>query len=348
MNVYPDKLGQFLQTRELAGVYFLSGDEPLGVRDAGDLIRAAAMAAGFSEREVIFAQRDEDWQQLIQAAASLSLFAEKRLIEVRLPTGKPGATGAKVLREYAATPAQDVLLLITSAGLDGAARRSAWFKALDAAGVTVTVKVPEAAQLPAWIERRMRAASLQPSSDAVALIAERVEGNLLAAEQEIERLSLLHPGAEIDTEQVLSAVADSARFSIPAFVDAAMQGVPLRALRVLRGLQDEGVSEVLVLWYLSSEIRAATRVAESLQNGMSPAASFKAAGIWQSRQAQVQLALSRHTAATWMQMLSRTAHIDRMSKGREAGHAWDALADLSVLLSTGNPGGMGGVSINHQ
>ena len=318
MKIYPDKLGQHLG-RGLAPVYLLHGEEPLGMMECGDQIRQHAQAAGFSEREVIVANEDADWQHLRASADSLSLFSEQRLIELRMPNGKTGRTGADALKEYVASPPSDIVLLITSGKLDRSQTNSAWYKALDKVGVTMTFWPVSIRELPRWIDRRMRAAGLRPTPGAVNLIAERVEGNMLAAHQEVERLSLLYPDQEIDTREVLAAVANSARYAIGDCVDAAMQGASARALRVLRGLHDEAVTPVLVLWALSQEIRSGTRVAQSLAVGMSPEAALKAANVWRNRVPPLQLALSRHTEKTWLSMLSKTVFADRVLKGQEKG-----------------------------
>lgn len=332
MKIYPDKLGQHL-ARGLAPVYLLHGEEPLGMMECGDQIRQQAQAAGFSEREVIVANEDADWQHLRASADSLSLFSDQRLIELRMPNGKTGRTGADALKEYVAAPPADIVLLITSGKLDRGQTNSAWYKAIDKAGVTMTFWPISIRELPRWIDNRMRRAGLSPTKAAVTLVAERVEGNMLAAHQEVERLSLLYPNQEIDTREVLAAVANSARYAIGDCVDAAMQGSSSRALRVLKGLHDEAVTPVLVLWALSQEIRSGTRVAQSLAVGMSPEAALKAANVWRNRVPPLQLALSRHTEKTWLAMLRKTVYADRVLKGQEEGDVWEVLGDLCVELS---------------
>ena len=332
MKLYPDKLADHIN-RGLAPVYLLSGDEPLGLMECGDQIRRAAEAAGYAEREVIVANDDHDWAQLQHAAGSYSLFSNRRLLELRLPTGKPGKTGGAALKDYASEPPDDMILLISSAKLERAQTNSAWFKAIDKTGVTLSFWPVRVNELPRWIEARMKLQRLRPSRAAVQMITERVEGNMLAAAQEIERLSLLYPEQEIDTEQVLAAVANSARYSIGDCVDAAMQGATSRALTVLHGLKDEAVAPVLLLWAFTQEIRSGTRVAQSLAVGMSPAAALKAAKVWQNRVPPLQLALSRHTENSWLALLRSASLADRIVKGHADGDAWETLADICVRLS---------------
>jgi len=332
MKLTADKLAQHL-ARGLAPVYLLYGEEPLGLMECGDQIRQQAHAAGFTEREVIIANEDADWQLFRAAADSLSLFSSQRLLELRMPNGKTGRAGADVLKKYVADPPSDLVLLIISGKLDRGQTSSAWFKAIDKAGVTMAFWPITARQLPRWIENRMRATNLQPTRDAIGLIAERVEGNMLAAQQEIERLSLLYPAQKIDTQEVLASVANSARYTIGDCVEAAMLGASARALRVLEGLREEAVTPVLVLWALAQEIRSGTRVAQSLVVGMSPEAALKAAGVWRNRVPALKLALARHTESTWLAMLQKTALADRVLKGREPGDVWEVLAELCVELS---------------
>ena len=336
MKLYPDKLDAHL-SRGAAPVYLLHGDEPLQSMEIGDRLRAHAREAGFDEREVIFANEDADWAQFRESADSLSLFAEKRLIELRLMTGKPGRVGSEVLKQYCANPPDDVFLLITSAKLDRGGSSSAWFKAIDKVGVTMALYPVPSHQLPKWLADRLARRGLQASPEALSMIAERVEGNMLAAEQEVQRLALLHPSGTVSADEVLAAVADSARYSIGDLSLAALEGQPQRALRVLAGLREEAVAEVLILWSLSQEIRAATRVAEATAVGVAIDRALKAAGVWQNRAAPLKKAVARHDAAAWLHMLSACTTLDRQIKGQAAGDVWDSFSALvTQLASTGD------------
>jgi DNA polymerase-3 subunit delta len=336
MRLYPDKLESHL-AQQLKPVYLLHGDEPLQIMEASDKLRAQARQSGFTERTVFQPVDDNDWSMLREAADSLSLFADKRIIDLRLPTGKPGRTGSDVLKQYCVAPHDDVLLLITSGKLERASANSAWFKAIDKVGVTIGVSVPAANQLGQWLKRRLLTHGLQADSDALALIVDRLEGNLLAARQEVERLALLHPAGQLSREDVINAVADSARYSISDLSQAALRGQTARALKILEGLQNEAVADVLVLFSLSQEIRAGARAAEAVEAGVTLDAALKSAGVWQSRKEPLKQAIDRHSADVWLSMLSSCSTIDRQIKGQTAGalhvSVWDALASLIVLLS---------------
>ncbi len=336
MKVYPDKLPQSLK-RGIAPIYLLYGDEPLAQKECSDQLRQALNAGGYQEREVIFALEDADWAQVRHAVESMSLFAEQRVVDIRLPTGKPGRTGSALLADLAKSLPPDVVICVTAGRLERAQLNSAWFKAIDRAGVVIPVAPLPLQQLPGWINTRMKAAGLRPEPAAVALIAARVEGNMLAADQEIERLSLLFPGQEIQETDVMSAVGNSARYAIGDCVEAALAGVPSRAVTVLEGLQAEGEAPMLVLWSLTQEIRAGARVAQSVAAGMSQSAAFKAAGVWRNREAALSRALKRHSEHSWIGLLALTVQADRVLKGHSDGDIWQTLSSLTTWLAGVEP-----------
>ncbi len=317
----------------LAAVYFIYGDETLLVNECADAIRSAARTQGYADRQVFTVESGFDWNSLLAASDSLSLFAERRILELRLPTGKPGKEGARVLREYTDRLPDDTLLLIVSAKLEAAARRSKWVQALDQAGISLPVWPVETAQLPAWIDRRLRTRGMQASRDALQLIAERVEGNLLAAAQEVEKLYLLHGDGHLDLDTVEELVTDSARYDVFGLVDAALAGEAVHAQRMLSGLRAEGVEPVLVLWALSREIRSLTTMARQLQTGSSLSQVLAAQRVWDKRKPQVGAALKRIRGRQWWQLLQTCSRIDRIVKGRAAGSAWDELLQLTLHLS---------------
>ena len=299
----------------------------------GDQLREYARNNGFDERQVLIANEEADWAAFREAADSMSLFAENRIIELRLPTGKPGRTGAEVLKQYCANPASDVLLIITSAKLDRGGSSSAWFKAIDKAGVTIAVYPIEPGKLNRWLNDKLANHGLVATPEAVSLITERVEGNMLAAAQEVERLALLYPEGELNADQVLAAVADSARYSIADLVHSVLAGQSARAIRVVRGLREEAVAPVLILWALSQEIRSGARAAEAHERGAGIDAALKGAGVWPSRAKPLKAAMARHSAASWLSMLCATAHLDRLVKGHASGDVWDTFESLCVQLS---------------
>ena len=251
-------------------VQTVCGDEPFLVEEAAAGIRAAARVAGYDEREVFHAERSFDWGALAAAAASLSLFASRRLLELRLPTAKPGDAGARALADYCARPPDDTVLLVIAGKLDGNTRKSKWVSALRAAGPFQEFHPPTGAALNAWLVARLRARGLQPHPDAVELLAQRVEGNLLAAAQEVDKLALLHGGGPVTVDDVRDAVADSARYDLFQWVDAAVGGDSPRALRMLDGLRAEGAEPVLVLWALVRELRTLATVSAAVGRGESP------------------------------------------------------------------------------
>jgi DNA polymerase-3 subunit delta len=317
----------------LAPLYFIHGDETLLVNECADAIRAATRARGFSDRQVFTVESGFDWNSLLAASDSLSLFSEQRLLELRLPSGKPGKEGAEILRRYAERPAPDTVLLILSGKLEAAARRSKWVQALDDAGVAIAVWPVDAAQLPAWIERRMRARGMQAEPDALQLLAERVEGNLQAAAQEIEKLFLLNGSARLDYQTVAEQVANSARYDIFGLVDCVLAGDPVHTQRMLTGLRAEGVDPVLVLWALAREIRALASMAWAVQRGMSLGQALAAQRVWDKRKPLISSALQRIRGRCWWTLLRHCALIDRVIKGRAAGSAWDELLQLSLVLA---------------
>ena len=332
MQIKLEQLDQHLK-RPLAAVYFVHGDEPLLVQEASDLIRLQARNSGCTEREVYSVEAGFDWNGFLQAGDALSLFAERKLLELRMPTGKPGGdAGAKALCAYAERPSPDNVLLIQAGKLEAAARRSKWYKALDGVGVMVQVWPVERRQLPGWAMRRMRERGLQPTPQAVALLVERVEGNLLACAQEIEKLLLLHGAGAIDEEAVAAGVADSARFDIYKLVDEALQGDGARTARIVVGLQSEGVEPVLVLWALTREIRAMARMAHLLQKGAAPDQAMAKSGVWDKRKPLVRAGLKRHGAMQWQAMLGKAGELDALIKGGRAGNVWDELLALSLWL----------------
>ena len=332
MQIKLEQLGQHLK-RQLAPVYFVHGDEPLLVQEACDLIRLQARNSGCTEREVYSVEAGFDWNGFLQAGDALSLFAERKLLELRMPTGKPGGdAGARALCAYAERPSPDNVLLIQAGKLEAAARRSKWYKALDGVGVMVQVWPVERRQLPGWAMRRMRGRGLQPTPQAVALLVERVEGNLLACAQEIEKLLLLHGAGAIDEEVVAAGVADSARFDIYKLVDEALQGDGARTARIVAGLQSEGVEPVLVLWALTREIRAMARMAHLLRQGVAPDQVMAKSGVWDKRKPLVRAGLKRHSAVQWQALLGKAGELDVLIKGGRAGNVWDELLALSLRL----------------
>lgn len=328
MKITADRLQSHLKG-ELAPVYLVAGDEPLQREEAADAIRSAARDQGYTDREVFFAERGFDWNQLSRAAASLSLFASKRILELRLPTGKPGEDGAEVLSAYAQALAPETLLLLISAKLDRGGGR--WAEALERVGVLLQVWPIEARELPAWVERRLRARGLKATPESAAFIAARVEGNLLAAAQEIEKLQLLQGEDAVDIATVEAAVADSARYDAFKLVDAALAGEGARVAHILEGLRQEGTEPPVILGALNYALRDLATKAWQVETGI-PVAQVLASG-WPQRRPLIQQALKRGRARDWQRLLRRAARADRVLKGQSPGRVWDELLNLSEGLA---------------
>ena len=336
MKLSPAQLNKHLQG-SLAPVYIVSGDDPLLCQEAADAIRAAARQQGFDERQVFSADANFDWGTLLMAGASLSLFAQRRLLELRLPSGKPGDKGAAALIEYCAKPAEDTLLLISLPKLDGSAQKTKWGKALVEGGNCQFIQIwpVDAHQLPQWINQRLAQAGLSAQRDAVDLIATRVEGNLLAAAQEIEKLKLLAEGNSITVETVQAAVADSARFDVFGLVDAILNGEAGHALRMLEGLRGEGVEPPVILWALARELRLLTGLAQQFSQGVPLDKAFSQARppVWDKRRPLVSKALQRLSAQRWAMLLQDAQHIDAQIKGQAVGSPWTSLSRLALLMA---------------
>ncbi|HEB96812.1 MAG TPA: DNA polymerase III subunit delta [Sedimenticola thiotaurini] len=320
--------------RGLAPIYLLSGDEPLQMKEAADAIRRAARDGGYDEREVLEADNRFDWGRLAAEANSLSLFAQRRLIDLRIPSGKPGAEGGRALAAYAAAPPPDTLLLITLPKLERGQSNSKWFKALERAGALVQVWPIEGAQLSRWVEQRLRRAGLEPAPGVVPMLTERIEGNLLAAVQEIDKLLLLNGPGRVTPERLAGAVADSARYDVFGLVDAALQGQVARGLRMLGGLQAEGTAAPVVLWALAREIRTLTTLAGEVARGTPPARAVGARrDIWDKRRPLVTRGLQRLELPAWRGLLRLCARTDRAIKGQDPSDPWLLMQQIVARMA---------------
>ncbi len=322
MRVVPETLGRTLE-RGLAPAWLVAGDEPLLVGEAADAIRRKARADGFTGREVLFVERGFDWQELAAQLQSLSLFAERRLIELRLAQPKPGVEGSKVLVAALENPAPDVLLMLITDKIDWKDRASAWVKAFEARGCCVDAEQLQPEQLPAFVEARMRAAGLVPSREAAQLIAERCEGNLTAAHQEIERLTLVAGPGPLSAEQVAESVAMSARYHVFQLGEALLGGDAARALRILDGLEAEGEEPTLVLWCVAEELRSVVHVASGTDHRRLGRGGRR-------RREQLAQAARRLGAARAWRLLTEAARIDVLIKGPRKAEGWSALARLAT------------------
>ncbi len=344
MQIRPDQLDAQL-ARGLQAVYTVFGDEPLQSMEAGDAIRAAARAAGFSERTVFTVSGAHfDWSAVLGAARSLSLFAERRLVEIRIPGGKPGKDGADALQHYcdeARAGGPDLLTLVTLPRLDGQQQRSAWFAALDAAGVAVRVEPVPRERLPAWLAQRLarQGQRVQPGEaglQTLAFFADRVEGNLLAAHQELQKLALLHPAGELSFEQVEQAVLDVARYDVVRLGEAVLGGQVARALRMLDGLRAEGEAPVFVHWTLAEDLRALRRARDALDAGRPLPVALREARAWGAKERLYERVLPRLAGHQIDHLVDAAQICDGIVKGLRhpdwPADPWLALRRLVLLV----------------
>jgi DNA polymerase III subunit delta len=322
LKLTPDTLAQQLATK-LLPAYLVSGDEPLLTQEAADAVRAAARRAG-CEREVHFIERAVDWEAVRAASANLSLFATRRLTEIRLATGKPGTAGAAALSALLESVGSDTHYLILAPRLDREARNAPWLRALESIGAALQVWPLEPARLPAWLRGRAKALGIELDADALALLAARTEGNLLAAQQELDKLALAGVRGSVGAEALLAVIADSARFDVFQLSEALLEGATARALRMLAGLRAEGTEPVLVLW-------ACTKALRDTWNAHAHAGEARAP-VWQRQAAALEQARRRAPRLSFRTLLQRAARTDRMIKGRLTGDPWDEMALLATEL----------------
>lgn len=325
MRIKPEQLGVHLDKRGLPAVCLIGGDEPLQRGECVDVLRRTARAQGIDERLTFDAGARMDWQALAQSCGTLSLFSSRRLIELTVHEGKLGREGSDFVAEIAARPAGEDVYLLIAEKPDRTVQSGKWFKAVEQRGfVLLTMPVP-IQQLPSWIQRRLRARGRSITPAAAELLADRVEGNLLAAAQEIEKLLLLTDATELDVAEISAAVLDSARYDLYATVDQALAGDATRTLRMVRGLRAEGVEALLVSWLLNRELRALAAMRAMIDQGRSQADTFAAHKVWDTRKAAITAVLRRHDCQSLARLLRDTFRLDAVIKGVEPGNAWDLI-----------------------
>ena len=334
MNIPADRLPDQL-ARGLAALYVVVGDEPLAAQEAADAIRAAARAAGHSERTVYTVQGRYNWQGIFASGDNFSLFAERRLTEIRIPSGKPGVDGAKALEAYADRLPADTLTLISLPGLEWKTMQSRWFAALAKAGVVVEAKPVDRPALPGWIDRRLARQGLRADRAALEFLADQVEGNLLAAQQEIDKLALLLPPGAVTLADIEHAVVDVSRLEADALQDALYAGDGARFAQVVTDLRDSGEAVPAILWQVSSAVQLLLRLKLAVAQGESlPAAMRTLWGRDKQRAPQIERALKRLSLAQVETALADLALIDRQAKGLErVGDPWDTLLRVGMALA---------------
>lgn len=331
----PDALPARLAAEPLRPAYLIAGAETLLVLEAADAVRAAAREQGCSERETFEADaRGFDWNGFAAQVNAPSLFSPCRLLELHLPTGKPGKEGGELIAGFCADPPPDVTLLVL-AGAWSRQHGGKWSEAVSRSGHFVEVREVRAHELPNWLERRLRSRGLRADPGAVQLLAERVQGNLLAAAQEVDKLALLDDGRPLDAARMEQLIAESARYDVFGLVDAALNGKPAQVARMLAGLQAEGEAVPALMGMVTMELQRAAALAQTKARGGNLAAEFRAQRVWDSKQAAYTRALSRHDAAQWERFVAEAGRVDRISKGRAPGDAWRQLERL--LLAVADP-----------
>jgi len=334
MKFQASQLHNHLKQQKLAPIYLLTGDEALQMMESVDLIRNCARQQGFSERVILTLETGFSWSSLDQEANSFSLFANKRLLELRLANKSPGKDGGAALVAYTQQLPADTVLLITADKLDASQQKTKWFKSIEQSGQVIQIWPLNAVELPKWIAARMNKYGLKADSEVINIIAERSEGHLLACSQEIEKLHLLYGSGQINMEQAVEAVADTARFQIFDWVDTMLAGKVKRGIHQLKHLQQEGVAEILVAWALNREIRNLCYITAAIQNRQPLEQVFKTYRIWSNRKSSVTNAIRRHPQAnTWRAFLAETVEIDAIIKGVKKGNSWDALQQLSLKVA---------------
>ncbi len=333
MRLRPEQLVIHLQRSALSPIYFVSGDEPLQKLECIDEIRAAGRAQAYEERLVFNVDKSFDWDSINQATGNLSLFSNRRIIELRMISPKPGKEGGRVLLEYAEQLNEDNLLIISSDKMDKSVQNTKWFKAIEKAGTVIQVWPINPAQLPGWIQNRVQAKQKRMSLDAARLIAQRVEGNLLAARQEIEKLVLLIDKEDIDIEDVIHAVADSSRFDVFDMIESAFLGNADRTLIMLNGLRNEGTEPMALFGALMWEFRRICTIAHQHESGTNLESLFSSYRIWDQKKRPMSAVLKRHSCKSLDQLLQYCAVIDKTLKSSQRLQAWDQFNTLLLAIA---------------
>lgn len=333
MSPVHDPLARQLE-KGLDPLYTLHGDEPLLVLEAADAIRAAARQQGYTERETFVVSQGFRWAELAMAAGNLSLFGDRKLIDLRIPSGKPGRDGGEALQRFVSQPAEGTVTLITLPLIDWQTRKTSWFKALCDAGTVLELNAPQRDRLPDWIAERLQRQGQRAPTEALEFIADHVEGNLLAAHQEILKLGLLHGEGNLSLSDVEQAVLNVARYDLDKLRDALLAGDTARSLRLLEGLEGEGTAAPLILWALANEIRTLAKLRAGLDSGQPIAQVMRNERIFdEKRKHTLPPAVRRLSTPRLRAALQHAARIDRMIKGLASGHLGDEFQLLALRLT---------------
>jgi DNA polymerase-3 subunit delta len=329
MRISTEDLPQHLK-RGLGSLYVIHGEALLLAIEAADAIRNAARDAGYTERETIIVEQYFKWGELRNSAQSMSLFSSRKVIDLRIPSGKPGVEGAQALQDHCENLDPDTLTLISLPKLEGTAFKSKWFAALEQHGTIISADEVSLSALPAWIAGRMRRQGQSTDADTLKFLADKVEGNLLAAYQEIQKLALLFPEGALTFDQVKDSVMDVARYDVFKLSEAMLAGDAERYARILDGLRAEGTATVLILWSIAEDIRALAKVSRAMQHSGNLAGALRDARVWGAKQKLIERAVRRFTPTFAERALRQAALIDRLIKGLRQGDVWDELLQLGV------------------
>ncbi len=329
----PQLTGQL--KKGLAPVYLVFGDEPLQLTEAADTIRLACRQAGIEERQVYSVMPGFEWHLIESEADAMPLFSSRRLLDVRVPEGKVGNEGGKVLGRYSERLPEDAVLLLVLENPPAAVQKSRWFRRLEQVGVVVQVRSLHGREFSAWLQQRAKSRGIFLTHEAMQLLAHRTEGNLLAAAQEIDKLYVLYGAVEVDVDKLSQAVADSSRFGVFDLVDAMLNGQVRRTDRIVAGLAAEGVAAPVVLWAITRELRLLLALLDDRSRGVSLAESCRRRHLWESRKTQLERALGRLDRSRLYHALETAARIDAVIKGQSTGDAWRAMRTLCLFIGTG-------------
>jgi DNA polymerase III subunit delta len=339
MRIDSEQLPRHL-ARGLKSLYIVFGEELLLALEAADRIRAAALEQGYDERRVLFVEPGFDWGEVAMVGNSLSLFSPRRVLDLRILSGKPGKDGSEALQRLAGSLPEDLIVLITLPGLDRQQLASRWFDALERAGVAVHAAAVKREHLAQWLSGRLAQQDQQADAETLEFLVSRVEGNLMAAYQEVKKLALLFAAGTLPLEEVKNAVLDVARYNVFEIGPTLLKGERAHFVRMLDGLCGEGAAPPLVLWAIAEEVRAMARVKAAVDAGQTPAQALREARVWGTRQELMPRALQRLTTIQLIAALRRAAEVDRMIKGLAEGDVWDALLQLGLGLVAPAQGGI--------
>lgn len=332
VRIKPEQLSQHLK-RGLKPLYVLTGDEPLLIAEAADTLRNAASNAGYNEREVMVAEAGFDWRRLKANTANLSLFGSKRIVEIRIPSGKPGTQGGQALQDYCAALPPDTLTLVMLPKLDRQTQAAKWCKTLLDSSDSVFAMALSPAEFSSWLVKRMASQNQKIDAETQQLFVNLVEGNLMAAHQEVQKLGLMYPAGNLTATQVKDAVLDVARYDVFKLIDAVFMGQNDRAQKMLSGLREEGTEALFILAMLVKELRLLIKIKAQLAAGRAFSEACRAVGVWESRMALVQRAIDQFSLPALQRALVDAATVDKMVKGVHTGDAWEELSRLALMVS---------------